>query len=183
MSNILLGVTGSISAYKSADIVSKLKTLGHNVQVIMTEAGASFITPLTMEALSGKRVFVDVLKEDNPSQIAHVALANEADIFIVVPATANIIGKLANGIADDMLTSTALVVHDIPKFFAPAMNVNMYENIAVQENINTLTKRGWIEIKPRVGRLACDVIGMGALATTDTIITVIVDMLERSKDI
>lgn len=179
MSNILLGVTGSISAYKAADVVSSLSKLGHEVHVVMTKAGAAFITPLTMQSLSKNRVYVDVLQEEDPSRIVHIDLAKSADLFLVAPATANIIGKLASGIADDMLSSVALAVKDIPKLLAPAMNVRMYENPVVQENLELLEKRGYRVIQPRESLLACGDIGKGALASVETIIQEVNDCLSN----
>lgn len=180
MKQIILGVTGSISAYKAADIVSALVKLDHCVHVVMTKAGASFIPPLTMQALSKNRVFVDVLQEDDPSEIIHIALTQKADLMLIAPATANILGKIAGGIADDMLSSMALAVHDIPLLVAPAMNTNMYANPAVQENLAKLQSRGWRVIEPREGRLACGAVGRGALAEVGVIVQAVVDNLEAS---
>jgi len=177
---IILGVTGSISAYKAADIVSALVKLGHSVHVVMTKAGASFITPLTMQALSKNRVFVDVLQEDDPSEIIHIALTQKADLMLIAPATANILGKIAGGIADDMLSSMALAVHDIPLLVAPAMNTNMYANPALQENLAKLRSRGWQVVEPREGRLACGAVGKGALAETGVIVRAVADNLEAT---
>jgi len=168
--NTILGVTGSIAAYKAADIANNLVKLGHNVNVVMTKAGAAFITPLTMQALTKNRVFVDVLQEDDPSEIIHIALPEKADMLLIAPATANIIAKIANGIADDMLSSMVLAVADIPKLIAPAMNTRMYENPATQQNLHTLQKRGWSIIEPREARLACGYVGKGALAELSTIL-------------
>jgi len=168
--NIILGVTGSIAAYKAADIANNLVKLEHSVNVVMTKAGASFITPLTMQALTKKRVFVDVLQEDDPSEIIHISLPEKADMLLIAPATANIIAKIANGIADDMLSSMVLAVADIPKLIAPAMNTRMYENPATQQNLQTLQKRGWTIIEPREARLACGYVGKGALAELSTIL-------------
>ena len=168
--NIIHGITGSIAAYKAADIANNLVKLGHNVNVVMTKAGAAFITPLTMQALTKNRVFVDVLQEDDPSEIIHIALPEKADMLLIAPATANIIAKIANGIADDMLSSMVLAVADIPKLIAPAMNTRMYENSAIQQNLKTLQDRGWTIIEPREARLACGYVGKGALADLSTIL-------------
>lgn len=170
MKTVILGITGSIAAYKGADIVTGLVKRGCDVHVVMTKSGGAFITPLTMQALSRNRVYVDVLQEDNPSEIVHVNLPQRADLFLVAPATANIIGKIAGGIADDMLTSMAMASYDCPKMIAPAMNTRMYENTAVQNNLHTLKERGWTLIEPRVSRLACGYEGKGALAEVNTII-------------
>lgn len=173
MRTVILGVTGSIAAYKAADIANKLTASGYDTHVVMTKAGASFITPLTMQALSKNRVFVDVLQEEDPSEIVHVALPQRADIILIAPATANIIGKIAGGIADDMLTSMVLAAYGIPMVIAPAMNTRMYENPATQENLQKLKARGWTVIEPREARLACGYVGKGALADiTDILNTV-----------
>jgi len=168
--NIILGITGSIAAYKAADIANNLVKMEHNVNVVMTKASAAFITPLTMQALTKNRVFVDVLQEDDPSEIIHIALPEKADMLLIAPATANMIAKIANGIADDMLSSMVLAVADIPKLIAPAMNTRMYENPATQQNLKTLQDRGWIIIEPREARLACGYVGKGALAELSTIL-------------
>jgi len=167
---IILGITGSIAAYKSADIANNLAKLQYDVHAVMTKAGASFITPLTLQALTKNRVFVDVLQEDDPAEIIHIALPEKADMLLIAPATANIIAKIAAGIADDMLSSMVLAVHDIPKIIAPAMNTRMYENPATQENLQTLIRRGWTVIEPREARLACGYVGKGALAEVKTIL-------------
>lgn len=181
MKTILLGVTGSISAYKAADIANELTKKGYSVHVIMTKAATGFITPLTMQALTKNRVYVDVLQEDNPAEIVHISLAQKADLVLVAPATANIIGKVAGGIADDMLTSTLVAVCGVPTLIAPAMNCNMYANKIVQENLEKMQQNGWKVIEPREGRLACGDIGKGALAQVDTIVQVVTDILEESK--
>ena len=173
MKNILLGVTGSIAAYKSADITSGLVKLGYDVHVVMTKAATQFITPLTLQTLSRNTVRVDLFQTDTPSEVKHVTGAENADIFLVAPATANIIGKMANGIADDMLSSLFLVMRDIPMYVAPAMNTRMYENPIVEENTAKLVSRGVQIIEPRVSRLACGYVGKGAMATVDDIINII----------
>lgn len=176
MKTLVLGVTGSIAAYKAADIANNLVKKGYEVHVVMTKAGASFITPLTMQALTKNRVFVDVLQEDNPAEIIHIALPQRADALLIAPATANIIAKIAAGIADDMLSSMVLAAHDIPMLIAPAMNTRMYENPATQENLQTLLRRGWTLIEPREARLACGYVGKGALAD----VPVILDAAEKA---
>ena len=170
MKRIILGVTGSIAAYKSADIASRLVKLGCDVHAVMTGAGAAFITPLTLQALTKNRVFTDVLQEDDPSEIVHVNLPQKSDMLLIAPATANIIGKIAGGVADDMLTSMVLATHDIPKLIAPAMNTRMYENPATVENLQKLAGRGWVIIEPRESMLACGYVGKGALAQVSDII-------------
>ena len=178
MSTIILGVTGSIAAYKAADIANGLVKRGHDVHVVMTKSGASFITPLTMQALTKNRVYTGVLQEDDPSRIVHVELPREADAFLVAPATANIIGKLACGVADDMLTAMALASHGIPMLLAPAMNTRMYENAATRENLQKLASRGWTLIEPRESRLACGHVGKGALADVNVIIQTVIESLK-----
>lgn len=170
MKNIILGVTGSIAAYKAADIANILTKDGYNVDVIMTKGGTAFITPLTLQTLSKNRVYTDVFQEDYPREVKHISLANKADLLLVAPASADIIGKMANGIADDMLTSVILAVRDIPRIIAPAMNTNMYENPIVQNNLKKLKAYGYEIIEPREARLACGDVGKGALASVETII-------------
>lgn len=171
MKTILLGVTGSISAYKSADITNQLVKLGYNVEVIMTESSTHFITPLTLQSLSKKAVHLDVMQEKDPSVINHIELAKRADLLLIAPATANIIGKLANGIADDLLSTVALAVKpEVPKLIAPAMNTNMYQNPIHQRNLSFLKEIGYQEIEPRESLLACGDFGKGALADPQIII-------------
>lgn len=177
MKTVILGVTGSIAAFKAADIVSSLVKKDCDVHVVMTKNGAAFITPLTLQTLSRNRVYVDVLQEDNPSEVVHVNLPQRADLLIVAPATANIIGKIAYGIADDMLTSMILAAHDIPMLIAPAMNTRMYENAATVHNMEILKARGWTVIEPRIARLACGYEGKGALASVSIIIDSIMEGL------
>lgn len=165
---IVLGVTGGIAAYKSAELVSKLKRAGAAVHVIMTENATKFITPLTMQTLSENPVTTDMFASPNEWEIGHISLAKKADLILVVPATANIIGKVANGIADDMLSTTIMATKS-PVVFAPAMNDKMYGNPIVQENIAKLTRFGYKFIEPEVGRLACGTEGKGRLAHTDAI--------------
>ncbi|MBK5263479.1 MAG: phosphopantothenoylcysteine decarboxylase, partial [Peptostreptococcaceae bacterium] len=149
MKNILLGVTGSIAAYKAADLANQMTKIGYNVEVIMTESAVKFITPLTLQALTKNKVYTDMFDEITPEEIKHISLAKKADVFIIAPATANIIGKIANGIADDFLSTVILALKDKPVFLAPAMNTNMYENPIVQENIEKLKARGFLIIEPR----------------------------------
>ena len=170
MKTIILGITGSIAAYKAPDIVSRLIKNHIDTHVVMTKNGASFITPLTMQTMSRNRVYVDVLQEDDPKEVIHVNLPQRADLILIAPATANIIAKLAHGIADDMLTSMVLAAHDIPKLIAPAMNTRMYENEATQHNLNILEQRGWEVIEPRTAMLACGYEGKGALADVNVIV-------------
>ena len=176
---IILGVTGSIAAYKSGDIANNLVKRQYDVHGVMTKAGASFITPLTLQALTKNRVFVDVLQEDDPAEIIHIALPEKADMLLIAPATANIIAKIAAGMADDMLSCMVLAVNDIPKLIAPAMNTRMYENPATQENLQTLIRRGWTVIEPREARLACGYVGKGALAEVKTILDYVDEVFNK----
>ena len=161
---IILAVSGSISAYKSADLTSKLKKKGYDIHVIMTESAQSFITPLTLQALS----------------INHIDLAKKTDLFIVAPASANTIAKLAHGMADNMLTATALALPSTtPKLIAPAMNTKMYENPLTKKNLKILQEVGYQEILPKSGLLACGDTGRGALADISVIIESIDNALTK----
>ncbi len=173
MKNIILGVTGSIAAYKAADITNMLTKDGYNVDVIMTKGGLAFITPLTLQTLSKNRVYTDVFQEDYPREVKHISLSKKADLLLIAPATADIIGKLANGIADDMLTSVVLAVKNIPMLIAPAMNTKMYENPIVQDNISKLKKYGFEIIEPKEAMLACGDLGKGALADINEIVEIV----------
>lgn len=169
--HILLGVSGSISAYKAADITNELTKRGYAVDVLMTESSTKFITPLTLQSLSKRRVHTDVMQEHAPDLINHIDLAKHADLLLVAPATANVIGKLANGIADDMVTTVAMALKtDVPKLIAPAMNTYMYQNPINQKNLASLKAFGYKEIEPREALLACGDFGRGALATVEEII-------------
>ena len=177
MAKITLAVSGSISAYKAADLTSQLTKSGHEVTVIMTKAATAFITPLTLQALSKKLVHTDIMLEENPASIKHIDVAKETELFLVAPASANTIAKLAHGLADDMLSAVALAIPaGVPKLIAPAMNTNMYLNLATQDNLEKLARYGYQEIKPREALLACGDFGTGALAELDVI-------LERVKEI
>ncbi len=172
--NIVLGVSGSISAYKAADVTSRLTKDGHNVYVILTEAGSKFITPLTLQTLSKNKVYTDTFDEDDPAVVNHIYLAELADVVAVVPASADIIGKVASGIADDMLTSTILAAHNQAiMVMAPAMNTNMYENPILQDNLEKLASYGYNFIDPKSSLLACGTTGKGALADVDVIVNYI----------
>lgn len=177
--NILLGVTGSIAAYKAADITSRLTKLGHNVDVILTESRSRIITPLTLQTLSKNKVYMDMFEEITPSEVKHISLAKKADVVLIAPATANIIGKIAYGIADDFLSTVVMAAaKDTPIYIAPAMNTNMYENPIVQDNIEKLRSYGYRFIEPKESLLACGDLGKGALADVDTI----VEIIEGSKE-
>ncbi len=170
--NILLGVTGGIAAYKACALTSKLTQQGANVRVVMTKSACEFVSPLTFQALSRNRVYTDTFDEQDPKVIAHIDVADWADLVIIAPATANIIAKLANGIADDMLTTTLLATQ-APIYIAPAMNVNMYQHPAVMHNMQLLVQRDCHFIEPGAGYLACGWIGKGRLEEPEQIIKVI----------
>lgn len=171
---ILLGVTGGIAAYKACDLTSKLTQRGADVRVIMTESATKFVSPLTFQALSRNPVYIDTFDEKDPKKIAHIDLADWAEIALVAPATANIIGKMANGIADDMLTTTLLATR-AEIYIAPAMNVHMYANPAVVRNMKKLEHWGNHFIEPGAGYLACGYVGKGRLEEPETIIQTIED--------
>ena len=178
MANILLAVTGSISAYKAADLTSQLTKLGHQVKILMTPAATAFITPLTLQVLSKQAVLVEVMTEDDPKQIQHIDLGKEADLFLVAPASANTIAKLAIGLADNMVTSTALALpQGTKKILAPAMNTKMLEHPATQRNLKLLQDYGYQIIQPRHATPACGDQGSGALASIETILTTIQESL------
>ncbi|MGL5355678.1 MAG: bifunctional phosphopantothenoylcysteine decarboxylase/phosphopantothenate--cysteine ligase CoaBC [Cetobacterium sp.] len=172
MKNILIGVTGGIAAYKSANIVSILKKKGHNVKVIMTESATKIITPQTLETLSRNRVVTDMWERNHQVEVEHISLAEWADLFLIAPATYNIIGKVANGIADDML-STVISASTKPIYFALAMNVNMYENPILKENIKKLESLGYNFIESDEGFLACNVNAKGRLKNEAEIVEII----------
>lgn len=180
MKNILLGVTGGIAAYKSANIVSMLKKKGYNVKVIMSENATKIITPLTLETLSKERVYVDMWDKTPHFEVEHISLAEWADVVLIAPATYNIVGKVANGIADDML-STVISATTKPVFFALAMNVNMYNNPILKENINKLKKYGYRFIDSDEGFLACNVNAKGRLKDEKEIVKIIEDYLQKEE--
>ncbi len=167
--NVLLCVTGGIAVYKAADLTSKLVQSGFNVKIIMSDSARNFVTPLTFQALSRNEVYIDTFIENNPEVIAHIDLADWADLILVAPATANTIGKLANGIADDMMTTTLLAA-TAPIWIAPAMNVHMYAHPAVKRNIETLLQMGCDFIEPGEGYLACGYVGKGRLEEPEKIL-------------
>lgn len=178
--NIVIGVTGGIACYKVCEIVSILTREGANVDVIMTKNATEFITPLTLETLSKNKVVVDMFEKKEHIEVEHISLARKADLILVVPATANIIGKVANGIADDML-STTIMATPSPVIFAPAMNNEMYNNKIVQDNIKKLKEYGYYFIEPVVGNLACGYKAVGKLANKETIIKETKKVLEKRR--
>ncbi|RNB91204.1 bifunctional phosphopantothenoylcysteine decarboxylase/phosphopantothenate--cysteine ligase CoaBC [Brevibacillus fluminis] len=169
---IVLGVAGGIAAFKGAALASKLAQAGALVDVILTENATQFVQPLTFQALTHRHVYTDTFIEPDPSVIAHIELADKADLVVLAPATANLIGKLANGIADNMLTSTLLATK-APVLIAPAMNVNMYEHPAVQANMQRLASYGYRFLEPNEGLLACGWIGKGRLAEPEEILAAV----------
>ncbi len=171
MKTIVVGVSGSIAAYKVCDLLRALKKLNYDLEVIMTNNATKFISPLTLGSLINKPVLIDDF-DDEGYQIKHISYAKKADCFVVVPATANIIGKIANGICDDIVTST-FIAATCPKLIAPAMNVNMYDNLATQRNIERCKTYGIKFVEPGYGLLACGDLGRGKLADIDDIITMI----------
>ncbi|MCP1132844.1 bifunctional phosphopantothenoylcysteine decarboxylase/phosphopantothenate--cysteine ligase CoaBC [Paenibacillus polysaccharolyticus] len=171
---IVLGVTGGIAAYKAATLCSKLVQKGADVHVIMTASATQFITELTLQTLTRNAVYTDTFDEREPAVVSHINLADMADLVLVAPATANVIAKMAHGMADDMLTTTLLAT-TAPVMIAPAMNVHMYDHPAVQHNMNLLAERGTLMIEPGEGLLACGYVGKGRLEEPETI----VDVVER----
>lgn len=178
--SIVVGITGGIAAYKAAELVSRLKKESFTVNVIMTKNATEFVAPLTFETLSGNPVTVDTFHRERPWEVEHVALAKQADLVVIAPATANVIAKLANGIADDMLTTTVLAARS-PILIAPAMNTGMYDNAATQDNIAKLKSRGCHFIGPDHGRLACGDEGPGRMSEVDEIHAMITDILGVKK--
>ena len=169
---VVLGITGSIAAYKAADLASKLTQEGAVVNVIMTDSATKFITPLTLRSITNRPVVTDMWELTTEFSIEHVALAEAADVVVIAPATANIIAKLAVGIADDMLSCTVLAT-EAPVVIVPAMNVNMYQNSVTQDNLTKLKDRGFTIVDPEYGRLASGKMGQGRLADIDKIIDAI----------
>lgn len=178
---VLLGVTGGIAAYKMANVASGLRKAGATVHVIMTENATKFITPLTFETLTNNRCVVDTFARDFQYDVKHISLAKAADLILIAPATANVIAKLANGLADDMLTTTVLAAK-CKKLVAPAMNTAMLENPITQDNIARLKRYGFGIIEPAVGMLACKDVGSGKLPEPETLLDCIAMELAREKD-
>ena len=179
---VLLGVTGGIAAYKMANVASSLVKMGFNVHVIMTENATNFITPTTFETLTSNKCITDTFDRNFQFEVEHISLAKKADVVLIAPATANVIGKMANGIADDMLTTTLLACK-CPKIVAPAMNTNMYENPIVRDNIAKLMMYGFKIIPADSGRLACGDTGKGKLPDESVLIEYIMRELCPKKDL
>ncbi len=177
-----IGITGGIAAYKITDLVSKLKKNDYEVIVLMTEGAARFITPLTLKTISGREVLTDLWQESPEWKVQHIGVAEEIDLLVVAPATANIIGKMANGIADDLL-STVYLANTAPVIIVPAMNSNMYQKTVVQENLNRLKSHGCTIVAPECGELACGASGPGRLPDIEVIYQAIVDKLHPKQDL
>lgn len=178
---VVLGVTGSIAAYKMANVASMLVKLHADVHVIMTENACQFITPVTFETLTGNKCMVDTFDRNFQFHVAHISIAKKADVLLVAPASANVIGKLANGIADDMLTTTAMAC-TCQKIVAPAMNTNMYHNPILQDNLKKLEGYGFTVIAPEKGLLACRDIGDGKMPSEDVLVGHILREIAHEKD-
>lgn len=180
--NVVLGVTGGIAVYKVCTVVRELKKLGANVDVIMTEHATQFVAPLTFETLSNRPVVTDMFAAKGHWEVEHVSLAKKADLFLVCPATANIIGKMANGIADDML-STTLMATTAPVVVCPAMNTNMYRSAAFKQNLNVLKSRGVLVVNAGSGFLACGDTGEGRMAEPNEIVDFCTGLLAPEQDL
>ncbi len=179
---VLLGVTGGIAAYKAAAVASALVKLHAAVEVVMTKNAAEFITPLTFEQLTGRRVSMDTFDRNFPHQVEHISLAKRADLVLIAPATANVCAKLAHGLADDMLTTTVLACR-CPKLIAPAMNTGMYENPVTQDNLQLLRRYGWEVIEPASGRLACGDLGPGKLPEPELLVQHVLRAIALDHDL
>ncbi len=178
---VVLGVTGGIAAYKMPNLASALVKLGCNVQVLMTQNATQFITAVTFETLTGNKALVDTFDRNFSFQVEHIAVADQADLVMIAPATANVIAKLAHGLADDMLTTTVLACN-CPKIVVPAMNTKMYENPVTQDNLNALRRYGWEVVEPASGYLACGAVGKGKLPEPEVLLQVILHDLAHEKD-
>ena len=179
--NIVVGVSGGIAAYKACDVVSKLKKQGFEIDVIMTKNAQEFVSPLTFQTLSNQTVVTDMFETPSDWNVEHIELAKKADVFVIVPATANIIGKIANGIADDMLTTTIMAT-EAKKVIVPAMNTKMYNNPFVQENILKLKKHGYYFIEPVSGLLACGDTGKGKMEDSTVIVEELCLIANQTKE-
>lgn len=179
---VVIGVSGGIAVYKVCDVVSRLKKLNADVHVIMTKSACEFVGPLTFQTLSQNYVVSDMFEDPKTWEVEHIELAKKADLFLVAPATANVIGKIANGICDDMLTTT-IAATKAKVLIAPAMNTNMYENPIIQKNISTLKAYGYKFIEPESGRLACGDVGSGKLASPEVIVENVEALLNYEQDL
>jgi phosphopantothenoylcysteine decarboxylase/phosphopantothenoylcysteine decarboxylase/phosphopantothenate--cysteine ligase len=179
MKEIILGITGSIAAYKAADLANQLTKSQVLVHTIMTSSGTKFITPLTLQTLTKNKVYTDMFEEIYYPDVRHISLAQKADCCVIAPATANIIGKLASGIADDMLSTVVMAVRNKPVIICPAMNTAMYENPITRNNIEILKSYGYLFVEPKEALLACGDLGKGALADVETIVAYIKKVLQE----
>lgn len=179
---VVLGVTGSIAAYKIASLASKLVKLHADVHVLMTQNATNFITPITFETLTGNKCLIDTFDRNFQFDVAHVSLAKKADVILIAPASANVIGKIANGIADDMLTTTVMA-STAPVLISPAMNTHMYENPIVQDNLQKLERFGYKIIAPAVGMLACHDVGAGKMPEPEMLLDWILREIACKKDL
>lgn len=179
---ILLGVTGSIAAYKAASLASRLMKLHAEVHVLMTRNAAEFINPITFETLTGNKCLIDTFDRNFQFSVEHVSIAKKADLLLIAPASANVIGKLACGIADDMLTTTAMAC-TCPKIISPAMNTRMFENPVVQDNLKKLAHYGWEIVQPAVGMLACKDVGAGKMPEPETLLEYVLRAAAYEKDL
>ena len=179
--NVVIGVTGGIAAYKTPNLVSMLVKAGYTVDVIMSENAGNFITPNTFEALTGRRCITDTFDRSHSFEIEHISLAEKADCFMIAPCTANVIGKIASGIADDMLTTTIMACK-CKKIIVPAMNTNMYENPIVQENMDKLARHGYEIVESDEGRLACGAVGKGKMPSPEVLFEYIERECRYEKD-
>ena len=177
---VVIGVTGGIAVYKALDVISALRKKDIKVHVIMTESASKFVNPLTFQSISQNMVVTDMFAEPKAWEIQHISLAQKADLMLIAPATANVIGKISNGIADDMLSTTVMATK-AKVLIAPAMNTNMYQNPIVQNNISKLKDFGYKFIEPASGRLACGDIGIGKLADVNTIVERVIEELEDKE--
>lgn len=181
---VVIGVTGGIAVYKALDVISALRKKDIEVHVIMTESASKFVNPLTFQSISQNMVVTDMFAEPKAWEIQHISLAQKADLMLIAPATANIIGKVANGISDDMLSTTIMAASKAKVIFAPAMNTNMYQNKIVQNNIKKLKDFGYEFIEPASGRLACGDVGVGKLADVNTIVErVLAELNDKEQDL
>ena len=178
---VVIGVSGGIAVYKTLDVVSRLRKLGVNVNVIMTKSATEFVTPLSFQSLSQNYVVCDMFEDPKTWDVEHISLAKRADVFLIAPATANVIGKIANGIADDMLTTTVMATK-AKVLIAPAMNTNMYDNPIVQDNIARLRRFGYEVIEPDSGYLACGDTGRGKMPSPESLLWYILKETAYEKD-
>jgi phosphopantothenoylcysteine decarboxylase/phosphopantothenate--cysteine ligase len=180
--NVVIGISGGIAVYKVCTLVRLLKKANINVDVIMTKNATEFVSPLTFETLSARPVVTDMFNRQLSWEVEHISLAKKADAFVICPATANVVGKIASGIADDMLTTTAMACK-APLLIAPAMNTNMYESVAFQRNLATLVSRGAVVVEPDCGFLACGDVGKGRMAEPEQIFDAVYSILYPKRDL